>query len=511
MKVSLLYLALLLGSLVLPAQVVQEQVIPGELPDPSVIEVDGAYYATGSSNDWGPVYPVYHSTDLKEWTLVTYVFDAQPEWTMSSYWAPELYYADGTFYCYYTAKRTDGTSMLGVATTTDITRGFTDRGQLLEWGEEAIDAFVYREGEQLYLTWKAYGLTPDKPIQLLGARLSDDGLAVVGDAFPILTADAENWERGGIEGQSILEHDGYLYLLYSGNACCGGGCDYQVGVARAQTMAGPWEKYAQNPLLVSNDRWKCPGHGTALRTNDRWYYLYHAYPAAGFPYLGRTVLLSELEWTDDGWPAFRTGPGAEASALLPVPFADDFSGTELGDAWRYDVASYAFDARVADGRLTLTEATPADKPAGGAMVGINPDAADFTMTTEVDGGGNALAGLSLYATGDNSLGIGVTGDAVVLWEVRDGSFSELNRLPLAGAGNTLLRARVTDAHRVAFAFSTDGSQWQDVPNAVAGTPSVDGTQLAWWSWGIKAGLSVRSAPEGGDATGVFGFFEVQYE
>src|SRR6056297_1778052 len=71
---------------------VQTQVIPGELPDPSIIEVDGVYYATGTTGDWAPFYPIYKSTDLYQWEQIGAVFNTNPNWTMGSFWAPELYY-----------------------------------------------------------------------------------------------------------------------------------------------------------------------------------------------------------------------------------------------------------------------------------------------------------------------------------------------------------------------------------------------------------------------------------
>ncbi|HSF55194.1 MAG TPA: family 43 glycosylhydrolase, partial [Algoriphagus sp.] len=107
-------------------EIIQEQVIPGELPDPTLIEVDGVYYASGSSNAWGPYYPIYQSTNLKNWTFVDYVFLEKPEWTINSFWAPELFYKDGTYYCYYTARRKDGISCIGVASTKDLKQGFQD-------------------------------------------------------------------------------------------------------------------------------------------------------------------------------------------------------------------------------------------------------------------------------------------------------------------------------------------------------------------------------------------------
>ena len=494
------------------AQIIQQNVIAGELPDPSIIEVDGIYYATGSSNDWGPIYPIYKSKDLENWNLISYVFQEKPDWTKSSYWAPELFYQNGTFYCYYTAKRTDGTSMLGVATSKDISKGFTDHGELLEWGEEAIDAFVYREKSKLFITWKAYGLTQDKPIQILGAELSKDGLTVKGEAFNMLTANTDSWERGGIEGQCIIKNGDYLYMFYSGNACCGATCDYQVGVARAKTIKGPWEKYERNSLLKGNEIWKCPGHGTAIKTNRKWYYLYHAYPSKGFPYLGRTVLLSQIQWDQNsGWPYFKEDASYGSSKVLMKDFNDDFSSKKLGNQWRYDIPSYTFKTAIKDKKLTLTEIKRSENNNSGAVIGVNPEDADFTITTKIVGHNKALKGIALYVTKENSLGVGVKGNSLILWKVKDGQFEELNTIPLEKTENLFLKGRITDAHIGEFQYSHNGNKWQSIKNKKENSLRVTGNNLSWWSWGLKAGLFVQIDAESGNNQAVFDEFHIEYE
>lgn len=477
------------------AEIIQEQVIPGELPDPSVIEVDGIYYATGSSNAWGPYFPIYESKDLKNWSFVDYVFSEKPEWTINSYWAPELFYKNGTFYCYYTARRTDGVSMIGVASTKDLKQGFQDHGVIIEWGEEAIDAFVNQQGEDLYITWKAYGLTEGKPITLLGSKLSKDGLSLEGESFEVLVADADSWERGGIEGQAIIERDGYLYMLYSGNACCGANCDYQVGVARAKTMEGPWEKFEGNPILVGNENWKCPGHGTAVQNGGDWYYLYHAYPSAGFPNLGRSALLSQIGWDrETGWPKFSANSQAGSPAHLASDFTDSFDGNELAANWRFDVEAGNVQAKVEDGNLILT----ADSSAIPAFLGINPEKAGAEFQTQVLGNSEALQSLTFYVTRDNSLGLGVEGDSLKLWKLQGGGFQVLESKAIDASAGVQLKAKMSGGKQFRFSYSTDGQNWEEIGGEIGGD------HLAWWSWGMKAGLSVK----GGE--GSFGEFEVRY-
>ena len=480
----------------------QRNLIPGELPDPSIIEVDGTYYMTGSSNDWGPIYPIYQSKDLKNWSFVTYVFAEKPSWTINSFWAPELYYRDGQFYCYYTARRTDGVSGIGVAVTEDITKGFEDKGQIIDWGSEAIDAFVYEDLGKLYITWKAYGLNPDKPITILGSELSDDGLSLKGAVFSVLEAYSDGWERGGIEGQCIIKRDDYLYMLYSGNACCGEGCDYMVGIARSKSMLGPWEKFVANPLLTSNSQWKCPGHGTAVQVNENWQYVYHAYSAEGFPNIGRTNLISQINWdSSSDWPYIDVPNDSTEVQLVTTDLKDEFDGASLSNMWRYDIPNKHFTASLDSGKLRLSETGEGNNPSGASLV-IDPQAANFTMQTTISQQNESLKGLILYVTKSNNLGFGIAGDSLVVWKVKDGVFNQIQKIPIQSFDKIDLKAEVVDAKEIMFTYKLNHNEWESIETTVSGD------NLAWWSWGMKAGLFVKGANHHGEGT--FDEFSVTY-
>ena len=72
-------------------------VIRGDFADPSVIRVGDKYYAAGTSSEWAPHFPVYVSTDLKNWKQITHIFPQKKAWMLSSFWAPELYYHNKKF------------------------------------------------------------------------------------------------------------------------------------------------------------------------------------------------------------------------------------------------------------------------------------------------------------------------------------------------------------------------------------------------------------------------------
>ena len=274
-------------------------VIDADAPDPSVIRVADTYYAAATSGNKPQAYQRYRSKDLLNWEPMGFIFDEWPEWTNGSFWAPELFDLYGRTMCYYTARqKSDGTSCIGVAMDDGPEGKFKDYGPLVKTTNEAIDAFVFRDGTQLYITWKAYGLDPSKrPIELLCQRLSDDGLHLEGEPFMLLRDD----ERQGMEGQCVFRQGEWWYILYSIRDCCSPNSDYAVSVARSHSIQGPWEKYEGNPILEGKGAMQSCGHGTMVRTpSGEMYYLCHAYYVGRYKE-GRKAVLFRLEIGDDGW------------------------------------------------------------------------------------------------------------------------------------------------------------------------------------------------------------------
>ena len=427
-----------ISTLLLSQQTYRNPVIAGDFPDPSVIRVGDTYFVAATSSEWGPPYRFYESKDLVNWIYLGGLFKDMPSWTIGSYWAPELFYRNGTYFVYYTARReSDKKSFIGVATTKNIREGFNDHGLLIEWTNEAIDAFVIEIKGELYITWKAYGLDNGKSIEILGARLSDNGLKVSGEVFTLLTAERNNWEAGGIEGQCLVEHDGYIYMFYAGNGCCGRNCNYQTGVARAKTITGPWEKYAGNPILYSDDRFRCPGHGTLVETPDkRYFYIYHAYDAAANVYIGRQGMMDEVIWDKTtGWPSFRYGKTPSLQAESPLPsviqlpvqnFSDNFSTSQLRNEWTWDVSQLKPIVKYSGNRLFLQAN---DTPIG-SFLGLQAKKASYTFTANLPENNNVSAGICIYGTSQSGIGLSVKNGNIELWQVKQGNRTVLETKPV---------------------------------------------------------------------------------
>src|SRR5712671_4195032 len=65
-------------------------VLAGDYPDPSVIRVGRDYWATATSSEWGPQFPILHSRDLVNWKIIGAVFPKRPAWATGNFWAAEM-------------------------------------------------------------------------------------------------------------------------------------------------------------------------------------------------------------------------------------------------------------------------------------------------------------------------------------------------------------------------------------------------------------------------------------
>lgn len=476
----------------------QQANIPGDFADPSITRQDNSYYAIGTSSEWAPHFPIFRSANLVQWEQVSFLFKEAPSWTASSFWAPEYFYHNNTYYVYYTAKRKrDGVSCIGVATSRFPDHGFKDHGPLIEFGKEAIDAFVFDDNGQLYITWKAYGLDK-RPIEILGSKLSADGLSLTGDPFTLL----KDGQRMGIEGQSILKQGDYYYLFYSAGACCGAKCSYNVRVARATSITGPYEDYTGNPVLSDSGGWKCPGHGTFVQdAKGKYYYIYHAYNKASNVFTGREAMVTALSWKADKWPAF----GQEDALKNNKPdtlLHYDFAKTKERIYWQWDFRNMEPVFRVQDGKLQLSGKAAANNPSGVALT-LRPYTAAYEINTAVLNSNKASKGLVIYGDASAATGIAVRDDKVEYWVSKDGKRTVLGDQQIRTGLPVYLKMEI-------FPDFTCKVYWKQQAAWTQLTPDKQSYSIAFlppWDRSPRPGLSYIGS-EDDDAQ--FGFFDIKY-
>lgn len=471
-------------------------VIPGDVADPSVIRIGETYYATGTSSEWAPYYPLFSSKDLVNWRQIGHLFEQQPAWTKSSFWAPELFCHDNKVYAYYTARRkTDGTSYIGVAVADTPEGPYTDHGPVVEYGTEAIDAFILEDAGDLYISWKAYGLDK-RPIELLACKLSADGLKLKGEPFTLLRDD----ESQGMEGQHWLKIGDYYYIVYSIKGCCGPGSDYAVAIARSKNLRGPYQKHSGDPILHGGGEVQSCGHGTITTTPDgRMFYLCHAYMKDKKFFLGRQPVLQQIVLGDDQWLHFKGGETLSMTLPMPFPgtaqeplfdFVDDFTGNRLRPEWSWNYPYTTPDIELIDGRLCLS-GKPKEGVKTGTALCLRAATPDYTLETALAAPNKGWSGLTLYGDAGHLLGWGVQGDKLLLKLYKDGKETLLGET--SGIGTHLpvyLRIEVRDSAPAGFEYSTDGHDWRQMENL-----PVKAEDLLQWDRVARPGLYYQG-PEG---------------
>ena len=285
-------------------------IVREDAPDPTIIKANGLYYlyATGEK--------IYRSNNMINWQYVRKVFEGKtrPSFVdVSSYWAPCITKQDNRYVLYFALSTWGGVDAAGIGVATastpegpfDIANG---NGKLFQSGEvgvkNSIDPNYIEENGKKYIIWGSfYGI--------YGIELNSDGLTV---------KDTRNkFQLAGtyFEAPYIYKRGGYYYLFGSIGSCCeGDNSTYQTVVGRSTSFTGPYTarnggRMLDNSfevLLSGNSVWAGPGHNSRIiedNSGTTWM-TYHAY-IRGQSNIGRTALIDEVKWSNDGWPYFTNG------------------------------------------------------------------------------------------------------------------------------------------------------------------------------------------------------------
>ncbi|GAB2790940.1 beta-xylosidase [Hymenobacter luteus] len=477
----------------LPALPIVNPVLAGDFPDPSITKVGDTYWASATSSNWGPAFPLLKSTNLTDWELVGHVFPNElPDWADYYFWAPELSEENGKIYVYYTAHKKGGNLAVGVAVADNPAGPYRDLGPLVAQKDGSIDGFPMRDEKgELYLIWKEDGNSVGQPTPIWAQRLNEEHTALLGEKKELFR-NTVPWEGNLVEGVSMVKRNDYYYAFYAGNGCCGHNCTYGIGIARSKSLLGPWEKYEKNPILTKNEKWACPGHGTVFNRGNRWYLLHHAYDTRSFEFVGRQGVVSEFTWNAEGWPEFRSGgtiPDKGTPSAVARNFTDEFDQATLQPSWQWPVQERPTVA-VQGGQLRLT----ARPEHSGAVLGQHTTTADYTATTTLLNPAKlpagTLAGIAAHGDPENTLALTVGGGKLQLWQLEKGKQKTLGEAKLDNATTALtLRMQAQNGNLFRFGWSTDGGKtWQSLPGQSA---PINGTYLPPWDRGVRAGVLAK--------------------
>jgi len=322
----------------------QNPVIDDNFPDPTIIRAaDGWYYAYGTQTKRAGVVinlQVARSRDLVSWEYLGEGLPQKPIWAQQSQkiWAPHVSGHGGRYYLYY-STRPDGADFfsLAVAVAEQPAGPFRDCGRPLLPGPgfTCIDPMAFDDpatGQRL-LYWGS-GFGPIWVRALAEDRLSfEPGSVAQAVVFPSGSPDPADYHRL-VEGAWVHPHDGWYYLFFSGDNCCGPHAHYAVLVARSRHATGPFETYAEataNPhaaLLAANAHWLAPGHNCIVTdaAGQDWLACHAIDPRQptfdaiddSEGYARRVLLLDRITYAN-GWPV--VAGGSPSWQLQPAPVA----------------------------------------------------------------------------------------------------------------------------------------------------------------------------------------------
>lgn len=355
---------------------IQNPILPGFFPDPSIVRVGEDYYIANSTFEWFPGVALHHSRDLVNWRFIGHALTRRSQLDLrgipdsAGVWAPSLSYADGQFWLIYTNIRYTGMGRpfkdIGIYLTTakSITGPWSDPVVLNSIG---FDPSLFHDDDgRKWLVNMRWDFRKGKHrfagivIQEYDPKLQK----LVGPMTQIL-------EKTGIltEGPNLYKHDGWYYLMLAEG---GTGWNHGISAARSRNLLGPYELDPQPSVITSRDDatlyLQKAGHGEIMQTPAGEWYLTHlaARPLktnagvnAGSPdktasaqahtghrcVLGRETCLQRVEWRD-GWLRLATGgtkpeetvaASQRASGVPPeVPSKDGSAAGTDGSTLRRD-------------------------------------------------------------------------------------------------------------------------------------------------------------------------------
>ena len=336
-------------------------IIAGFYPDPTIVRAGNDFYAAMSSFAYFPGVPIFHSTDLVNWTQIGSILDRPSQLNVDSagvsrgIFAPALSYHDGTFYMITTLVDRGGNFYV---TAKNPAGPWSDPIWLSEI--DGIDpSFFFDDDGKTYILNNG---PPAEPPRYNGHRAIwmqqyDFGAKkLVGPRTVIVNGGVDLSKNPiWIEAPHIFKRNGTYYLI-----CAEGGTADQHSevVLRSPSVTGPYVPYSGNPILTQRHLdssrpfpIETTGHADFVETpNGEWWALFLGTRNYGRDLwnTGRETFLLPVTWTD-GWPMILSGratvPYVHARPNLPrqtkpaVPhsgnfaFRDEFDAPTLAPYW----------------------------------------------------------------------------------------------------------------------------------------------------------------------------------
>lgn len=329
---------------------IQNPILRGFHPDPSIIRVGEDYYIATSTFEWWPGVRLHHSRDLKNWEQIEYPLsrlsqlDLRGVGASQGIWAPCLTYDQGTFYLVYTVVRSFYCNMYDtenyLVTSDNIHGPWSEPVALNNFGFDP-SLFHDEDGRKYMVSMVTDHRVPKKYAgRLVLQEYDPEKKAMTGPVKDIYRG-----EKIFLEGPHIYKRQGWYYLFA---ADTGTGEGHGQSVLRSRDIWGPYEMFKENhgepreeneafSILTSRHHedilLQKSGHADLVETPGGEWYMVHLCgrafadrnpaDAGRFPnsrryMMGRETAIQKVLWREDGWPVLEAG-GTTPQNEVPVP------------------------------------------------------------------------------------------------------------------------------------------------------------------------------------------------
>lgn len=222
---------------------IQNPILRGFHPDPSIVRVGEDYYIATSTFEWWLGVRLHHSRDLIHWELIEYPLnrisqlDLRGVGASQGIWAPCLTFDQGTFYLVYTIVRSFYCNMYDtenyLVKTKNIHGPWSEPIPLNNFGFDP-SLFHDDDGRKYIVSMATDYRVPKKYTGRLVLQEYDDRLEkMVGPIKDIYMAD-----HIFLEGPHIFKKNGWYYLF---SADTGTGELHGQTIQRSRSVWGPYE------------------------------------------------------------------------------------------------------------------------------------------------------------------------------------------------------------------------------------------------------------------------------
>ena len=485
---------------------IQNPILRGFNPDPSIVRVRDDYYVATSTFEWFPGVQIHHSRDLINWRLLTRPLRRASQLNMlgdpdsCGIWAPCLTYDNGFFFLVYTdVKRYGRTTQTGSAGASlrDMHNYLVTSSTIDgEWSDpiflnsSGFDPSLFHDDDgRKYLINMLWDYRPGRN-RFSGIQLQEYSVEERTLRGP-RTVIFKGTPLGFTEGPHIYKRNGFYYLL---TAEGGTGWGHAVTLARSGNLTGPYELHPETYVLTSRHRpdveLQRAGHADLVETQIGETYMVHLcgrpLPKRGRCTLGRETAIQKMVWCDDGW--LRTvhsagiphtqvpAPSLPVHSFPPTSTREDFDGPDLPLDFQWLRSPWPdelFSLSARPGHLRLYGRESIGSLFRQALVARRQQAHCYSAETAVEfepEDFQQMAGLVCYYNGSKFHYFFVSHDEVagkhlrVMSSLPDQVQTDVFTDPIAIPGNVPLCLRVdVDFERLRFGFRLGGQSWSWLP------------------------------------------------